>query len=510
MPNSKRPVWRTATQFLTTPSLARSISALMALGLVLLLVANIGTFVMIRRTDKANEAQARAQDARLLMRDVRSRLLNLETGQRGYLLTGETEYLEPYAEAKVELPTLMRELETLARSDPELAPPVQRLKDLAEERLALGDRTVDLARMGQFSSAREMVRSGRGKALMDGIRVEIDQAEAVQSQTIRELYGLGQRNAATTVAINALAGVLILVLGAIAGWLIRRYVLDMQEANAELDEMNLGLEETIETRTAALSRANEEVQRYAYIVSHDLRAPLVNVMGYTSELERANAAFARQLESVREKAPQLIQAEAEVAVVEDAPEAIGFIRTSTEKMDRLINAILKLSREGRRTLVPEPLDMNRLIRDIVASVNHQAEAAGAKIVVADLPSLDSDRLSMDQIFGNLIDNALKYLDAGRAGRIEVTGETIPSGERIYRVADNGRGISGKDHERVFDLFRRAGKQDQPGEGLGLAFVRSSVRRLGGDVRLESSLDQGATFILSFPAQLSRDDGDPNE
>jgi signal transduction histidine kinase len=109
--------------------------------------------------------------------------------------------------------------------------------------------------------------------------------------------------------------------------------------------------------------------------------------------------------------------------------------------------------------------------------------------------------SVEQIFGNLIDNAVKYLDAGRPGRIVVTGEAAPGGWIVYRIADNGRGISDRDHERIFELFRRAGRQDRPGEGLGLAFVRNSVRRLGGDISVESELGKGSTFILKFPTRL---------
>jgi Bacteriophytochrome (light-regulated signal transduction histidine kinase) len=510
MPNSNRPVWRTATQFLTTPTLARSISGLLALVVALLLVVNLGTYFMIQRTSAAHQAVARAQDARLLLRDVRSQMLSLETGQRGYLLTGDIDYLAPNFEARSELPNLIRELEALTQGDPRLEAWVARLKRTIERRVAFSDRTVELARMGQFSAAGDMVRSGRGKAMMDAMMAQVDQAEVAQAATILALNERSRLEARTTTIINALAGALILILGVVAGWLVLRYVRDMQDANAELDDVNSGLENTVRDRTSALSRANEEIQRFAYIVSHDLRAPLVNVMGYTSELERAHAALKEQQSLVRRTSPKLILPQADLAVQEDVPEAIGFIRTSTEKMDRLINAILRLSREGRRDLVVEQIDMTALVTTIAATVRHQTESLGATLEVADLPTLTSDRLSIDQIFGNLIDNAIKYLDAERPGRIEVSGEITVNGERLFRIKDNGRGISPKDHERIFELFRRAGRQDQPGEGLGLAFVRNSIRRMGGDIHVDSTLGEGSTFTLRFPADLTLSEGMPDE
>jgi len=252
-------------------------------------------------------------------------------------------------------------------------------------------------------------------------------------------------------------------------------------------------------RTAALTRANDEIQRFAYIVSHDLRAPLVNVMGYTSELEQAGKVIDAAIREAEAEGP--VSADVVTAVREDMPEALGFIRASTEKMDRLINAILKLSREGRRNLAPERLDMTAMAQNIADSVHHQTEASGARIVVESLPPIESDRLSMEQILGNLIDNAVKYLDAGRPGEIVVSGEEVPGGWIVYRVADNGRGVAPRDHERIFELFRRSGKQDRAGEGLGLAFVRNSVRRIGGVIDLESELGKGSTFLLKFPKRL---------
>jgi hypothetical protein len=185
-------------------------------------------------------------------------------------------------------------------------------------------------------------------------------------------------------------------------------------------------------------------------------------------------------------------------VREDVPEAIGFIRTSTQKMDRLINAILTLSREGRRTITPELLDMDDLVQLIADSLQHRVDALDATIEIqTPLPRLVSDRVAIEQIFSNLIENAVKYLQPGRPGHIRVSGATS-LGRAIFEVSDNGRGIDPKDHERVFDLFRRSGAQDQPGEGIGLAHVRALAYRLGGVISCESALREGATFRLSLP------------
>ena len=166
-------------------------------------------------------------------------------------------------------------------------------------------------------------------------------------------------------------------------------------------------------------------------------------------------------------------------------------------MDRLISAILTLSREGRRHFRPEAIDLTALLQTIVGGVAHRAHKADATIHIEELPALVSDRIAVEQIFSNLIENAVKYLRPGVAGEIRVSGEHI--GERtIVKIADNGRGIDEKDTERVFELFRRAGPQDQPGEGIGLAHVRALVRRLGGRITLESRLDGGSVFTVDLP------------
>ncbi|MDP2116663.1 MAG: ATP-binding protein, partial [Brevundimonas sp.] len=425
------------------------------------------------------------------------------------LLTGRPDYLTFYGGAAQDLPELMQDLTALTVRDPDLRPRVELIGELSAERLALMERSIGMARTGRTGEALNVVRTGEGKRFMDAIRVEIAAIDEIQATRLQFRTRQSEWAGRITVFANAVGGLLILALAGASGWLIRRYVIEIQAARDALDRLNAGLEHQVRDRTSELTRANEEIQRFAYIVSHDLRAPLVNVMGYTSELEQAGRIIDRQIATIEARAPKSVDPDAVVAVREDMPEAIGFIRASTGKMDRLINAILKLSREGRRNPVPEWLDMTGMVRTIADSVRHQTQAVGAEIVVEPLPRLESDRLSIEQVLGNLLDNAVKYLDPSRPGRIVVTGEDTSDGWSVYRIADNGRGVSDRDHERIFELFRRSGKQDRPGEGLGLAFVRNSVRRLGGDVTLESELGKGSTFILKFPKRLILPDaGDP--
>ncbi|MBO1021219.1 PAS domain S-box protein [Methylobacterium sp. SD274] len=239
---------------------------------------------------------------------------------------------------------------------------------------------------------------------------------------------------------------------------------------------------------AELRESNEEIQRYAYIVSHDLRAPLVNVMGFTSELD----ATREDIRSALKSHPDAERIDA------DLGEALGFISAAVTRMESLIAAILKLSREGRRSFRPEPLDLHALLQRLADAQRHQTDAAGAEVIVArDLPRITADRLALEQIFGNLLDNAVKYLDPTRAGRITVTAAAVGPRIRID-VADNGRGIAERDHSRVFELFRRSGAQDRPGEGIGLAHVKALVRSLGGRIDVASKLGEGTTFSVTLP------------
>lgn len=483
----------------------RAVPLLIVIAFLALLLVAAGSIFFNLRSQDFNALVVHTQQVRQINDDVMRLALDSESNQRGYLLTEQPAYFDRYQAAARALPGRLDELERLVSDNPQQVTRIRLMRVAVAARLASLARNADAARRGDGIAALWDIRLGRGRIQMQAVRslaLAIDTAEA---RLLEVRQREARRSDRLTLVASGLGAALVIVSAIGVAVILRRYVRALKASGAELDALNRGLEAAVAERTEQLTRANDEIQRFAYIVSHDLRAPLVNVMGYTSELEAAGRTLARQVEAVRSEAPALLDREAVTAIDEDIPEAIGFIRTSTVKMDRLINAILKLSREGRRALAPERLDMTAILQAIAGSLNHQVVEAGAEIRVEPLPELVSDRMAVEQIFGNLVDNAVKFFDRSRPGRVTISGST-EGAWATYRVSDNGRGIAAKDRERVFELFRRAGAQDRPGEGLGLAFVRNSVRRLGGSIELESEPGTGSTFTLIFPKAGPADTG----
>lgn len=252
--------------------------------------------------------------------------------------------------------------------------------------------------------------------------------------------------------------------------------------------------------TVQLAHINDELKTFAYIVSHDLRAPLVNLKGFVGELRMALDDLGP---AVLAGLPALDPARKDAAaraLEVDAPESLRFVDAATTRMDRLLSAILDLSREGRRELRFTRVDTREVVEGVLRALGHQIEQRKVAVVVEDLPEITADYTALDQIFGNLLDNAVKYLDPGRPGRIRVYARE-EEGAHWFYVEDNGRGLEPRDHELIFQVFRRAGREDVPGEGMGLAYVRTLVRRHGGDVACESRLNEGATFRFSIAKHL---------
>lgn len=481
-------------------SFARIVVTLVGLGFLAVLVAGIGALLVMLRSEEHTRWVNHTYMVERHVSGIRLSLEEMRSARRGMLL-GRAGGAAAYDAARRHLDAEIASAERLTQDNIVQQANVRELRGEAnvldtQYREALrGDETAHLDELARQQTAIRLIALAN-RMLAEERGLMKDRAEAQQA-TLRMFY-----------AILGVAGVLLLFVGGASILIIVRYTRDLSHTRDELRALNTNLEGAVRVRTEDLQRANDEIQRFAYIVSHDLRAPLVNVMGFTSELEAALRPLSQLLEQVEATNPALVSADARLAVKEDLPEALGFIRASTQKMDRLINAILQLSRQGRRSLTPEKIDMPQLIRQIGDTLSHRLTETDTVLTVeGPLPVVVSDRLALDQIFSNLIENAVKYLRPGVPGRITVSGRQAR--DRVfYMVRDNGRGIDPRDHQRVFDLFRRSGQQDRPGEGIGLATVRALVFRLGGTIDVASELGQGATFTISLPLAIARQDINP--
>ncbi len=487
-----------------------------AMGQILLLAAGFLVLVAISTSsvllvNKSREDSGWVVHTVEVENQISTLLLEIrraESAERGYLLTTEPRFLAEHEAAVAAVRTDLDKFTALTGDNPVQTDNISRLRAPIEGRLQEFTKAMDLAKQNDLAGGIAVLREADAD---DSVRRISDIAAAMRAEENR-LFALRTATADRTQrlasAVTVAGSGLVIALAGISIFLVRRSARARDEAEAQLRDNNLNLEATVDERTSDLREANNEIQRFAYIVSHDLRSPLVNIMGFTSELEELRGDIFRRIAALSRAAaaspPPAVAGESEprlegedAQLSQDFTEALGFIKSSIAKMDRLITAILNLTREGRREFEPVPIDTRELIEAIVTTVAHQAAEARAQIRIEPLPNIISDRLALEQIFSNLIDNALKYLKPGVPGDITVRGRT-KLGFAIFEVADNGRGIDPRDHQRIFDLFRRAGAQDKPGQGIGLAHVRALVRRLGGTMSVSSELHNGSTFTITLP------------
>jgi signal transduction histidine kinase len=485
--------------------------ALLSAGLLILLgISASSMWLVFSLREDANEV-ARTLEVENQIYVALLQLRRAESAERGYLLTSQPEFLTDFKEAEAAIRPAFNRLQELTADNPTQVKHLKEALPLIDLRVREFNTVVNLAMNGQQADANRIVQENATKrttALIRDLSVAMrDEEERLLKVRTAEA---NRTQVLSAVATTAGSGAL-LALAVTSVLLVRRSQKVRDEAERRLRDLNANLEAAVDERTADLRDANEEVQRFAYIVSHDLRSPLVNIMGFTSELEQLRERIFQRIATLA--VPQAAMAGADGAatdatlpdddkeLAQDFDESLDFIKSSIGKMDRLIAAILTLTREGRRAFKPERVEVRELIENIARTVAHQAEEANATIRIERLPNIVSDRLALEQIFSNLIDNALKYLKPGVAGDVHVTGRA-KSRYTVYEVTDNGRGIEEKDHQRIFDLFRRAGVQDRPGQGIGLAHVRALVRRLGGTLSVSSEPGEGSTFTVMLPTTWS--------
>jgi len=252
-------------------------------------------------------------------------------------------------------------------------------------------------------------------------------------------------------------------------------ITERKRAAEAIRRMNAELEERVHKRTAELKKANEELEAFSYSVSHDLRAPLRAIIGFSSILEED---YSNRLD-------------------DEARRITGIIKSNTTKMGNLIDDLLTFSRMGRHEILRSAIDTTEMVQEIIRGLSGNGGGV-IKWTVHDLPVANADASMMRQVWINLITNAVKYSGNSIAPEIQI-GSFKENNMLVFFVEDNGVGFDEKYKNKLFKVFQRLHSAEEfEGTGIGLAIVEKIVSKHGGLVWAEAEVNKGASFYFSLP------------
>jgi len=265
----------------------------------------------------------------------------------------------------------------------------------------------------------------------------------------------------------------------------------VRKLNAELQ---VRVEELAKSnRQLAQERAENET--FVYSASHDIRAPLVNLQGFSQEIKMASDELRSLLAS--DTLPESIRNRAQLVLDQGLDESVKYVQTAVQHLSRIVDALLRLSRAGRVVYQWNAVSLTPIIRRILESLSLSIARTGAQVNVDELPPVWGDSVALEQLFGNLISNAINYLDPARSGVIHIGALPPNDNLQTYFVRDNGLGMPAGALPNLFHVFERFHSQVR-GEGMGLAIVHRIVQRHNGRIWVESTEGQGTTFYVALP------------
>jgi signal transduction histidine kinase len=440
----------------------------------LLIVACIGTlsFWSEVRNDKDRAWVTHTMFVVEKMQAIRSDIDQAVAGQRGYVLTGDDIYLEPYSDGLNQVGRDVEELRNLTSDNPRQQEAIRQLEQLIALRLAkLADGIEERRRNGLLAGADVVSKGNMGEQLMRRISVQLVEMRGTEGQLLSKRLKTAAascRNMKILVVCGNTVAILILL---VKGFVIHRETGKRNLAEGRLKQANVRLERS----ALELSETNVELESFAYSVAHDLRAPLRHIAGYSNAL-------------VQSHGPSLDA---------EGQRYLAKISDGAQKMGHLVDDLLSLSKVGQQELSLEKTALDAVVRHVVNDLMPEALAREVEWQIGDLCSVECDPGLIHQVFVNLLSNALKYTGKRKHAVIEV-GQTMQLGRRVFFVRDNGVGFEMQYAGKLFGVFQRLHKaKDFEGTGVGLAIVQRIIRKHGGQIWAEAELDKGATFFFTL-------------
>ena len=452
-------------------------------GLAILVLVG---FVSIRTMIQNGEDRVWVTHTHLVLEKIDAVLADMvdaETGERGYILTGEQSYLEPYADARAHVFQNVEELRALTADNPIQQHALNQLEPLiATDLLTLQARIEIRDRSGLAAAAKEF-REGPSKLRMDEIRGVIKEMRSTENVLLKSRSEEAERNSRTFRIVIVGGEILAVAFLCLAGITVRQEMELRKRAEEEIRQFNISLERRVADRTAELAekakdlaRSNAELQQFAYVASHDLQEPLRMVASFTQLLAKR---YGDKLDN-------------------DARDFINYAVDGATRMQTLISDLLTYARVGTQGRPLASTECEELLSRVLENLKLIIEESGAAITHDPMPVVMADSQQLGQLFQNLLTNAIKFRGE-ESPRIRISAERKGSEWRIS-VRDNGIGISKEHADRIFVIFQRLHtKTEYPGTGIGLAICKKIVERHGGHIWVEPFPEGGSTFCFTIPA-----------
>ncbi len=413
--------------------------------------------------------------------DALSALKDAETGQRGFVITTDPAYLAPYQDGVRAWSESLRALARLSDRDAAVAGAVERLRQAGAAKLKNLEGTIRTARR-ERSAAFVSIEQGSGKRYMDDARrigAGIVRREEARYSRLSLLSM--ETESRTRWSVEAATGILFLF--TLAGTLLlereigaeRLLAGSLEASERKYRELAASLDEQVRQRTRELEDANEELQAFTWSVSHDLRAPLRAVDGFSNILMEDHSS----------------------ALDAAAQELLSRIRGGVRRMGQLIHSLLDLSRVSRVEIRRQPVSISDLANSIVEGLRSSAPGREVEIRIEPHLTTEGDPNLMRIVLDNLLSNAWKFTARTLSARIEV-GSQLNGNAREFYVRDNGAGFDPAFVDKLFKPFQRLHSEAEfEGTGIGLATAQRVIRRHGGTIRAEGNRQNGATFYFTL-------------
>ncbi len=471
-------------------SLQRSQRFIVWLGILPLLLA----FVAYRTSSQhvaSVEATLSTDEFIRKLDELLSTIRDAETGQRGYLLTGQDRYLAPFLTAKANLQAKRSDIAVLASRNGVPRQDIANLNSFVDAKMAELQLTIDLQQAHKASAALAEVETNRGQQYMSEIRASIGALKDQQTATFSRRLQTQHRS---QTELNAVLGVGIVLGFVLLYWAYRfntLYAGERDAVEAEIRRLNNTLESRVKERTAELEnrtkelerrsaelqRSNADLMQFAYVASHDLQEPLRMIGSYTGLLARR---YHGQLD-------------------EAADRYIRFAVEGANRMQALIQDLLSYSRAGTQDLEKKPVSSEQVVQTALRNLDLAIKESSAVVRYGNLPVVDADETKLVQVMQNLLANALKFRKAQVVPEVSITAQHAGD-EWTFAITDNGIGFDPKYCDRIFQIFQRLhGIGKYPGNGIGLAICRRVIEHHGGRLWAESQPETGSTFFFTLPA-----------